>query len=120
MIYYLDERPGGSWADRVLAALGYDSDPAKLQYIIETLYERIAARGFDVDGTVVEPFPMFRVLDGKDTTDYEQRVEPSVSGGRKLAAAFLAALFPRRTRRLRRLRSRPGDVNGDEGNSKSF
>merc|ERR1719450_1117420 len=94
MIYYLDETPGGSWADRVLSLLGYDADPAKLQYIIKTLYERIAAHGFVVDGTVVETFPMFEVLDGKDTADYEQRVEPSVQGGRKLAHAFLDVLFP--------------------------
>jgi len=94
MIYYLDERPGGSWADGVLAALGYDAEPAKLQHIISTLFERIAARGFAVDGTQVEAFPMFRVLDGKDSADYVQRVEPSVQGGRKLARAFVDALFP--------------------------
>ena len=94
MIYYLDERPGNSWADRVLAGLGYDDDPAKLQYIIATLYERIAAKGFDVDGVEVRPFPLFKVLDGKDTADYVQRVEPSVKGGRKIARAFLDELFP--------------------------
>jgi len=94
MIYYLDERPGNSWADRVLARLGYDDDPAKLQYIIATLFERIAAKGFDVDGVEVRPFPLFKVLDGKDTADYVQRVEPSVQGGRKIARAFLDELFP--------------------------
>lgn len=31
MIYYLDEKATGSWADSTLAALGYDRDPEKLQ-----------------------------------------------------------------------------------------
>ena len=97
MIYFLDEKPGGSWADRVLSLLGYDANPSKLQHIITTLYERITARGFEVDGTVVETFPMFKVLDGKNRDDYEQRVEPSVQGGRKLAQAFVDVLFPATT-----------------------
>ena len=97
MIYYLDEKAGGSWADRVLSLLGYDANPSKLQHIITTLYERITARGFEVDGTVVETFPMFKVLDGKNRDDYEQRVEPSVQGGRKLAQAFVDVLFPATT-----------------------
>ena len=33
-------------------------------------------------------------IDGKDTADYVQRVEPSVQGGRKIARAFLDELFP--------------------------
>jgi len=94
MIYYLDEQAGGSWADRVLSALGYDADPSKLQLIIRTLFEKIEEQGFDVPGVDVEPFPLFQILDGKDTTDYVQRVEPSVTGGRKMAAALLGALPP--------------------------
>ena len=33
MLYYLDESPGGSWADGTLRALGYDTNPAKLQAV---------------------------------------------------------------------------------------
>lgn len=94
MIYHLDETPGGSWADQVLSHMGYDSDPSKLQYIIETLYKSINRRGFNVPGTTVETFPLFEVLDGKDTADYEQRVEPSVQGGSKMGEALLLRLFP--------------------------
>mmetsp|Transcript_72562 Transcript_72562/g.216546 ORF Transcript_72562/g.216546 Transcript_72562/m.216546 type:complete len:411 (-) Transcript_72562:43-1275(-) len=93
MIYYPDPVPGGSWADHTLSLMGYDDNPAKLQLIIRTVYERIKARGFDVAGTVVEPFPLFEVL--SEHSDFVQRVEPSVAGGRKMAAAFLEALFPR-------------------------
>jgi len=117
MIYYLDETPGGSWADTVLGWLGYDADPAKLKYAIKLLFETIEAKGFsarprglgnqkgrtlcggDVGGasecsessivTRVLPFPLFEVLDGSDTNDYVQRVEPSVEGGRKMALAIL-------------------------------
>ena len=72
---------------------GRRADP--LQRVrIATLFERIAAKGFDVDGVEVRPFPLFKVLDGKDTADYVQRVEPSVQGGRKIARAFLDELFP--------------------------
>jgi len=94
MIYFLDEQPGGSWADTVLSKLGYDDDPKKLQMIIRKLFDRVSKRGFNVPGTVVEAFPLFKVLDGKDSNDYVQRVEPSVSGGRKMADAFLQNLFP--------------------------
>lgn len=34
MLYYLDEVPGGSWADGTLRTLGYDTDPSKLQAIM--------------------------------------------------------------------------------------
>lgn len=89
MIYYLDEKPGGSWADRVLSVLGYDTNPSKVQLIIKTLFERIKHRGFNIEGTEVECFPLFEVLDGKDSSDYCQRVEPSVQGGKKIAKALL-------------------------------
>ncbi|CAM9970605.1 unnamed protein product, partial [Heterosigma akashiwo] len=124
MIYYLDERPGGSWADFTLRALGYDAHPEKLKLIIRLLFERIRERGFQArpsaprrrhgdkkrpaegkkggekdaeaepggrSGGGVVPFPLFEVLDGTDPGDYVQRVEPSVAGGRKMAAALLAA-----------------------------
>ena len=42
----------------------------------------------------VVAFPLFDVLDGKTSSDYEQRVEPSVTGGRKIAAALLDAILP--------------------------
>ena len=95
MIYYLDETPGGSWADGVLSKLGYDSDLAKLKLIIQMLFERVASAGFRVDGVEVVPFALFKVLDGTDSRDYVQRVEPSVQGGRKMARAIVDELFPR-------------------------
>jgi hypothetical protein len=92
MIYYLDQVAGGSWADTTLAALGYDKCPETLQLVIKTLYEKISEKCFHVDGVDVRPFALFDVLDGKDSSDYEQRVEPSVTGGHKMATALLDAL----------------------------
>ena len=65
--------------------------------IIRTLYDAIRARGLAVPGVppgVVETFPLYEVLDGKTSGDYVQRVEPSVLGGKKMADALLAALYP--------------------------
>jgi hypothetical protein len=64
MIYYLDQKSGGSWADHTLAALGYDKSPAKLQLVIRSLFERIKSIGFDVPGVQVDAFPLFKTLDG--------------------------------------------------------
>lgn len=104
-------------ADNVLGWLGYDADPAKLKYAIKLLFDTISAKGFSAKpskkdnqnrstlcggdeanstescessiDTQILPFPLFEVLDGTDTNDYVQRVEPSVEGGRKMAGALL-------------------------------
>lgn len=34
-------------------------------------------------------FPLFEVLDGKTSSDYHSRVEPSSAGGRKMARALV-------------------------------
>jgi hypothetical protein len=73
-------------------SLGYDHNPAKLQLVIRTLFERIQAIGFDVPSARVTAVPLFETLDGTDSSDYVQRVEPSVSGGQKLACALLNKL----------------------------
>ena len=93
MLYFLDITPGGSWADPTLSSLGYDSNPAKLQCVIRTLFDAIKEKGFDVGSVNVEPFPLFEILDGKNTKDYCQRVEPSVEGGKKMGYALFNALL---------------------------
>jgi hypothetical protein len=88
MIYYLDEIPGGSWADNVLAMLGYNKNPAKLKLLIRKVFE-IATKQIKVDGVEVRAFPLFDVLDGKISSDYVQRVEPSAQGGEKIGRALV-------------------------------
>ena len=88
MIYYLDEAATGSWADGMLGCLGYNSNPKKLQMMIRRVFEEAVSK-VKVDGAEVIPFPLFRVLNGKTSSDYRERVEPSPEGGRKIADALL-------------------------------
>lgn len=94
MIYFpLEAREGAppSWADAALRALGYNSRPEKLQAGIRQMYE-LATKEIRVPGVVVKPCALFEVLDGKDAADYEERVEPSVQGGRKMAGLIGAMI----------------------------
>ena len=88
MIYYLDEMPTPSWAGMALKALGYDEDPERLQYLIRKMYVEAISK-IEIPGTTVIPVPLFDVLDGKNSGDYVDRVEPSSQGGRKMANYLL-------------------------------
>ncbi len=88
MIYYPDEKSTGSWADRVLGYLGYNEDPVKLQAVIEQLFIH-ATKDIIIPNCQVIPFAMYKILNGKNTSDYVQRVEPSEAGGKKLSRAFV-------------------------------
>ncbi|KAL7568757.1 hypothetical protein ACA910_021749 [Epithemia clementina (nom. ined.)] len=88
MIYYPDERNTPSWAGPALGALGYNSNPSKLQLLIRKAYEE-AISTIQIKGTHVVPVPLYRVLDGKQSSDYIARVEPSPSGGKKMAEFIL-------------------------------
>lgn len=92
MIYFPDETPGGSWAETHLSALGYNSNPAKLQSIIRKVFIE-ATSTIEIEGTTVLPFPLFEVLDGKTHEDFLQRVEPSIEGGKKMGSAILNAIL---------------------------
>eukprot|EP00128_Syssomonas_multiformis_P010239 Colp12_sorted_trinity150504_noHs@32369 len=93
MIYYLDEKQTGGWADPVLAALGYNTNPGKLQSVIRRIFE-LATREIEVPGTEVIAVPLFAALDGTCTEDYCERVEPSAKGGAKMAELILDAVGP--------------------------
>ena len=88
MISYPDEAPDHGWATPALAALGYDRNPAKLQSFIRKLFTEISSN-ISVPGTRVVPVALFDALDSKNTDDYVERVEPSVTGGRKIAEYLL-------------------------------
>merc|ERR1711879_823795 len=88
MIYYLDQKNTGSWADGALSCMCYDCNPGKLQSAIRTVF-KLATSRIDIPGTEVVAFPLFEVLDGKTSSDYIERVEPSPTGGAKIAAALM-------------------------------
>lgn len=83
MIYFLDEAPQRGWAEMALSTMEYNSNPQKLQAMIRKLFE-VAIKGVKVSGSTVVGVPLFVPLDGKDSSDYVQRVEPSAKGGEKM------------------------------------
>ena len=91
MLYFLDEMSNGSWADRTLALLNYSTNPRKVQSLLRRLFI-LATSKIRIPGCKVIPVPLFEALDGKDTSDYVQRVEPSASGGEKLASLLVSLL----------------------------
>jgi hypothetical protein len=88
MIYYPDETATRGWAGPALNALGYISNPAKLQSLILKAFRDVLST-IRIPGSQVVPIPLFHVLNGKNSEDYIERVEPSTSGGRKMAEFFL-------------------------------
>ena len=119
MIYYPNSIPGGSWANDTLGLLGYDDDPDKLQLVVRCLFEAISNIGFPGLNTKVTPLPLFQVL--SEESDYVQRVEPSVSGGRKMASAFLNHLFGGRDEKEnKKKRKESGRRSGGSGRSRSL
>ena len=54
---------------------------------------KLATSRISIPGVHVEPFALFGTLDGANTADYVQRVEPSSAGGRKMAAALMDAIL---------------------------
>lgn len=91
-IYFPDEQQGDSWAELPLSKLGYNSNPGKLQGLIQKIYVDAISR-IKVEGTKIVPIALYDVLDGKNTDDYEARVEPSAVGGGKMAALFMDKMF---------------------------
>lgn len=86
-------------AGRLLGLIGLLAFPGMLQSVIRALYYGLAGQlrrarqaGGPLEGLDVVAFPLFEVLDGQHTADYNQRVEPSVQGGEKMATALLAEL----------------------------
>lgn len=87
--YYFDESPEeSSWADLFLLHFQYNTNPSYLQGLIRTLFNK-ATQQIRIEGVVVIPFPLFKILDGKHREDYRERVEPSRIGGQKIASALV-------------------------------
>ena len=88
MVYYLDEKPGGSWAEHVLRLLGlvfsfrracmyvwdilclvyagytrYNRNPRHLQSVMKRVFE-LATSKINLPGTTVVAIPLFEALDG--------------------------------------------------------
>merc|ERR1712187_933554 len=91
-LYFLDEAQTGSWADAVLGHLGYNDDPARLQAAIRHVFHT-ATSTIQIEGVEVVPVPLFHALDGRTSSDYVSRVEPSVTGGEKMTRLLADAVL---------------------------
>lgn len=90
-IYFPDEKATGSWADHSLSLMQYDNYPQLLQTAITRIHED-ATCTVKVPGTRMAYVRLSNVLDGRDTRDYVARVEPSVTGGEKMARLLWGTL----------------------------
>lgn len=91
MIYYVDEKITGGWADQSMAALGYNKTPGDLQMLTRLIYEN-ATKKIQFEGVETIAVPFFTVMDGKTSGDYCERVEPSAQGGSKMAQIIMDAI----------------------------
>ena len=91
MLYYPDEAVGNGWASPLLTRFGYKKSPVKIQCIIRMLYQALSSH-FHFPGSTTVTVPFYHALDGTDSRDYVQAVEPSIEGGKKLAAQLLHKL----------------------------
>lgn len=92
MIYFPDERTDvPSWANSTLGFLAYNSEPAKLQSFIRAVFD-CATKQIDIEGSKTVACPLFSALDGKDSSLYVARVEPSEAGGEAMAKLISRSL----------------------------
>lgn len=100
MIYFPDEQSTESWANFALGTLGYDSHPAKLQEAIRQVYQHAMANVQEIQGVPVVSVPLYQVLDGKNSSDYVARVEPSNKGGQSMATLLWNTISDALTKKL--------------------
>jgi hypothetical protein len=95
MIYHPStDAASPSWANMPLGALGYNRNPRVLHTAIAALY-RDATSQICIPGhpsLPVLPLALAGVLDGSVASDYVSRVEPSATGGHKMALAILRCI----------------------------
>lgn len=108
--YFVDRNTDTpSWADCALGCcLRYNTAPEHLQAAMTQIF-RLATSRVRISGVEVVPFAMSDVLDGTIASDYVARVEPSASGGKKIAEALVRLLVEKDAEGLT-----PGSVGGRE------
>lgn len=102
MIYYPEEYSPSclsSWADKPLGLLGYNSNPKPLQAAIRAIYNNSICN-IEIPGVKIIPLPLYQTLNGKTAADYCARVEPSLTGGEKIAQS-LVPQFTRFTQKIK-------------------
>ena len=82
---------GTGWADTTLNLMQYKTRYKDIHKIIRMIY-RHATSKIVIPGATIIPCPLYKVLDCNDEQDYIQRVEPSPTGGMKMAEWFCRKL----------------------------
>jgi hypothetical protein len=95
MYYFFDlNKNSPSWTKTALTNLEYDTNPNRVKQLLIALYHTVT-RNIEIDGMNKENvigLPLYRYMDGTNTNDYDNRVEPSVEGGKKIAKAVFDAI----------------------------
>ena len=63
-----------------------------LQQRIRVMFA-VATSEIKISGTTIVPIALSDALDGKSHSDYVQRVEPSVTGGEKMASLIVEKML---------------------------
>ena len=91
-VYSKTAEPG--WADTQLGLLGYNANPERLQRLMRAVFRHAtqAIRAPTVSTRIIH-IPLYDVLDSSaESNDYIARVEPSASGGEKIALRLAATI----------------------------
>jgi hypothetical protein len=91
-IYFLDLKNVKSWSNTILNSINYSNNPERIQSLIRIIYTHSITK-IKIDNVQMKYFPMYEILDGTDTNDYAERVEPSSSGSMKLAKRMTQIIF---------------------------
>lgn len=96
-IYFPDVEPGESWAEFILNLIDYKRGSKGAQFLqatIKAIFEH-ATKQIQIAGCEIVPVPLFKVLDGSVSKDFVDRVEPSKTGGDKMARFLHDHAFPK-------------------------
>ncbi len=81
--YYYPCINGTGWADKMLKLAGYEKYPKKIQNLFNIVSNDILPNSSEI--TRID---LSTILSPEDETDYISRVEPSVTGGKKISQRF--------------------------------
>ena len=91
---YFPSLTGTGWADTALMLMGYGQWPGRLQLIMRSIYDAVTQELIGTTGTGLTVLPLYDIFDPRIEKDYVARVEPSASGGKKIAAAIVRITCP--------------------------
>lgn len=87
-MYYPCKVVSESWANNMLNILRYDTEYNKIHTIIDIIYKECICKLNNVT-----PLSLSDVLDYTSSDDYVARVEPSETGGKKIAQAIINSIL---------------------------